>query len=167
MSLQFIIDGYNIINHPQFIPENRRAIKDPRISLLELIKYKRLCGSPKNRVSVVFDGYPKIQDSAIGDANIKVVYSGGDSADTKIKTMLENSRNIKNTVVVSDDKEIKFFAKSLGAKIKATEEFIKPKTKSLGVDNRKKQPRDEFFDYELTYTQRSKINEELRKIWLE
>jgi hypothetical protein len=70
-------------------------------------------------------------------------------------------------VVVSDDKEIKFFAKSLGAKIKATEEFIKPKTKSLGVDNRKKQPRDEFFDYELTYTQRSKINEELRKIWLE
>ncbi len=163
MSLQYIIDGYNIINHPQFICENRRAIKDPRTLLLELIKHKRLCGSPKNTVTVVFDGYPKIQDSVIDDTNIKVIYSRGDSADTRIKTILENSSNIKNTLVISDDKEIKFFAKSLGARIKTVEEFINP---NKGLANRKSQSKDEFFDYELTYTQRHKINEELRKIWL-
>ena len=52
MSLQYVIDGYNLINHRLFIPTDKRT-KDSRIALLELIRIKKLCGSPANEVIVV------------------------------------------------------------------------------------------------------------------
>ncbi|MBM3250334.1 MAG: NYN domain-containing protein, partial [Candidatus Omnitrophica bacterium] len=65
MSLQYVIDGYNIINHPQF-SRTQKSPEDPVGSLLWLIRSKRLTGSAKNKVIVVFDGYPKSVDADYG-----------------------------------------------------------------------------------------------------
>jgi len=159
MSLQFIIDGYNVIHHPIFTQQVTQKAKYPKSALLEFIKKNRLCGSSRNKIMVVFDGYPEpSSNKTASDTNI--VFSGNETADEKIKRVVESSDNPKNIIVVSDDKEIKFFAKVCGAKAIGVEEFIPTKEK-------KAKDEDDLLKAELTYAQIDKINKELRKIWLE
>ncbi len=158
MSLEFIIDGYNVINHPLFIPPKK--IKDIKLALLEFIYRERLCGSLKNKISIVFDGYPDMQGLKEVDANINIIFSRQESADEKIKKLVEKSGNPKILVVVSDDREIKFFIKSLGAKHVGVEEFINSKKRPKPADI------DGSLKIELTYSQMANINKELSKIWL-
>ena len=159
MSLQYIIDGYNIIKHPLFRHPHKN-IEDPGISLLTFISLKKLTGSPKNKTTIVFDGYPKTGATDCHDSNISLLFSRKISADEKIKNLVEESASRKTIVVVSDDREIKFMVESLGARSMGVEEFIETKERS-----RKSQSKD-FETVELTYSQKHKINQELRKIWL-
>ena len=159
MSLQFIIDGYNIIHHPCFRQLIAKQIKSPKIQLIEFIRINKLCGSLKNKITAVFDGYSDLAFSKeVEKVDMGIIFSRKESADEEIKKMVEESDNPKNTVVVSDDKEIRFFVKSMGAKAMGVEEFIKGKEKS---------PRNNIsLKPELTYTQMHKINQELKSIWL-
>jgi len=125
---------------------------------LDFIRTNRLCGSSKNKGIVVFDGY---QDNRYpnSDTKIEVIFSRKESADEKIKRMVAESGNVKNIVVVSDDKEIKFFARSYGAFVQGIEEFLNIKEKA-------KEKKEDSFKPELTYSEMHKINTELRRIWL-
>jgi predicted RNA-binding protein with PIN domain len=163
MSLQYIIDGYNITNHPLFKERVNSKIKNQRFALLELIKRERLAGSSKNKITVVFDGYPNPEDNpdfSESEAGRCIVFSRRETADERIKKMLEGAANPRNAVVVSDDKEVKFFAKAAGGRTLSVEEFI-------GRRERKRDNKDSSLEPELTYSQRYKITQELRKIWLE
>ena len=123
---------------------------------MKLIKTKKLCG--KNQAIIVFDGYPP-QGENIPDADaIEVVFSRDQSADEKIKVIVERARNPKNIVVVSDDNEIRFIVKSLGAKVLGAREFIAPQHSRA---KRKEAP-----EAGLTYSQMEDINKELRSLWL-
>ncbi len=127
---------------------------------MDLIRINRLCGSPKNKVTVVFDGYPDYAFSNNLDrSGIDVVFSRKETADERIRKIVENSANPKNMVVVSDDKEIRFFIKSIGAQPLAVEDFVAVKEVS-------RQQKQGLLEAELTHSQMHKINEELRKIWL-
>lgn len=162
MSLHYIIDGYNIINHPLFTQSTSKPAGNQRLALLELIIRKRLSGSPNNKVIVVFDGHLDPENSqALNGHNkrIEVIFSRKESADTRIKKMVEDSSGLKNIIVVSDDKEIRFYVKSLGAKVLSVEEFISPKEKF-------KDDREEDLKLGLSYSEAKVINEELKKIWL-
>jgi predicted RNA-binding protein with PIN domain len=159
MSLQYIIDGYNIINHPQFTATHKNNLL-PQLSLAGFIRAKNLSGSRKNKVTLVFDGYPP-PDTRTGDeGGINVIFSRRISADEKIKMLVEEAANRKNIAVVTDDKEISFMVKSLGARCLGVGEFIGAKEKS--TSSRKKG----LTAPELNYSQMHKINEELRRIWL-
>lgn len=159
MSLQFIIDAYNIINHPTYIQHTTKKIKDSRIALLEFIKTNRLCGSPKNKITVVFDGYSDVAGLRQNLGALDVVFSKDKTADHKINKLIEESRDLKNIIVVSDDREIGFFAKAKGCGWMGVEEFINPV--SLRRQKEKNCPKPE-----LNYSQVKAINDELRKIWL-
>lgn len=159
MSLQYIIDGYNVTNHPQFRKQLPKQSLDSRVALIQLIKIKNLCGSPNNSVWVIFDGF---QDSTIhnlDEANLKVLYSRRESADERIKKIIELSSNPRNVIVVSDDKEIKFFVKAAKAKSISVDEF-------LCVKKRLEEKKAALIEPEISYSQKHKINEELKKIWL-
>ncbi|MBI4982952.1 MAG: NYN domain-containing protein [Candidatus Omnitrophica bacterium] len=162
MSLQFVIDGYNIIKHAQFSRFSRKNIKDQRFALLELIKSHKLTGSQKNKVLVVFDGFPDASARSLREDSFEVIFSCDDSADKKIMQMVESSQNPKNIVVVSDDREIKFFVKSCGAAALGIEEFIIPK-------NNKAVSKKELdaIKTELSFSQVHEINEELKKLWID
>lgn len=67
-------------------------------------------------------------------------------------------------MVVSDDKEIMFFAKIYGAKPMAVEEFISPVSKHR-ADSINNSPENDS-KQELNYSQIDEINKELRRIWL-
>jgi predicted RNA-binding protein with PIN domain len=159
MSLQYIIDGYNLINHPLF-PASRRKNKDCRAALLEFIKLKKLCGSPKNKIAVIFDGYPPARDANYNSSEAEVIFARDRSADEIIKKMLEKTSRSKNIIVVSDDKEIRSFVKFSGARSLGIEEFICRPEKPIHKE-------EEALKAELTYSQIRQINQELRKLWLE
>jgi len=160
MSLQFIIDGYNVINHPDFAGKIPKRQTDPRSALIQLILAKKTSSSPHNKFWVVFDGYPNDPSLTNQDfGNIMVVFSGHESADERIKKLLELISNPKNAVVVSDDKEIIGFARLKRAKIQKSGDFIGSQEKFLQSNI---QPEER----EIGYTQKQKINEELKRIWL-
>ena len=55
MSLQYVIDAYNLINHPRFrVAKNAVNIQQ---SLADFIRINQLTGSKNNRVILVFDGF--------------------------------------------------------------------------------------------------------------
>jgi len=158
MSLQYIIDGYNLINNPSFVRGNKN-IKEPSLTAVRAIKTGRLTGSLKNKVCLVFDGYPS-PEAEKSDSHIEIVFSRKITADEKIRKMVEESGMRKNIVVVSSDREIKMAVKSLGARCISVEEFICEK-KKFSV------PRDkETFKSDLNYSQIERINQELKKLWL-
>lgn len=127
-----------------------------------MIRRNKLTGSVKNKVRLVFDGYPNLQETkALTDYSdmINVLFSRKETADSRIRKILQDLPNPKNAVVVSDDKEIKFFAKSFGAKAIGVKEFISRGEKTL-------QAKKDILKAELTYSQMHKINQELRGIWV-
>jgi len=160
MSLQYVIDGYNIINHPHF-RQRHKEILNPAESLSAFIQEKRLGGSTKNKIIIVFDGYPSGSEAVQTRPGHSLVYSRKLSADEKIKRIVEESADRKNIVVISDDKEVKLTARFLGARVMGVEEFVRAKVqrRSLREDDSK--------NAELSYSAMHKINQELRKIWLE
>ena len=157
MSLRYIIDGNNVLHHPDFSCPKHFA--DRRNALSGFILKHKLTGSRKNKVVIVFDGYPSHVQSKDGSAdNIEIIFSGKESADQGIRRILEKAVSPKNTIVVSDDKEIKMFARLCGARPLGVNDFIRAKAKHA-TPNIALKP-------ELTYTQMQRINRELRQIWL-
>jgi len=158
MPLHYVIDAYNIINHITFAPI-RKKIKDPQRALLNFIKEQRLAKKSKNKITVVFDGYPKVSEHNSSEPDVDIVFSRDETADAKIKRMAEASKNPKNIVVISDDREIIFFIKSVGARHMGVEDFISPKKKAQGG-------KDDLIKAQLNYSQINKINQELKELWL-
>ncbi|MDD5595012.1 MAG: NYN domain-containing protein [Candidatus Omnitrophica bacterium] len=155
MSLQYVIDGYNLLNHQLLSKTRKNNTSDPAKIILSFIQEKRLTGSRKNGIILVFDGYPKTGSFEAKDPGITLLFSRGVSADEKIKKIVEGSANRKILVVVSDDKEIQFLVKSLGARVLAIADFV-------GLEDQEKEPART----ELSYSQMHKINQELSKLWL-
>ena len=158
MSLQYIIDGYNVIKHSSCSLPGK--IKDERAALIEFIKNRRLCGSAKNKITIVFDGSPHVPGPGQHNDEINIIFTRHETADEWIKRAVESTVNPRNVIVVSDDKEIKFVVNSLGAHTMGVEEFCKNKEKL------KKQDKKDLLKPELSYSQIDQINRELRKIWL-
>ncbi len=160
MSLHYVIDGYNLINHPAFLRSVRKN-KDQRAALASLIVTARLCGSPKNKITIVFDGYPPALETNKKFAGIDSIFSRDDSADERIKKIVERSSGPKNIIVVSDDKEIRFIVKSIGAHVLGIEEFMLPLE-----DTADKAGDIRALNKDLNYSQINSINQELKKKWL-
>ncbi|RJO65692.1 MAG: hypothetical protein C4540_00200 [Candidatus Omnitrophota bacterium] len=161
MSLQYIIDGYNVVKHAAFTPPKHIHHKEPELLLAETIRVDKLCGSPRNTALLVFDGYPSGPYQRKPQEEIEVLYSHEESADERIKKLAARAANQKNVVVVSDDREIRFFMQSLGIKVVRVEQFLALKPK------RRIAKKEALYKTDLTYSEMAHINKELRKLWLE
>ena len=130
-------------------------LEEGRHGLLRWIGDSRPQGSVNNQVTVVFDG-TEGSDSSQGE--IRVIFSDGCSADDKIKRMVEEMPAKKNCVVVSDDKDIFLYARSLGARVMSVAAFtFKPKRLHTRQD-----PGGKY----IPLSRQEKINKELRSFWL-
>jgi len=160
MSLQYIIDAYNIINHPQFSPSSKGS--GVQASLVEFIRTNRLTGSRKNKVIIVFDGYPKSGQDIPEEPGILCLFSRMIEADEEIKKLVEESAQPRNIVVVSDDRQVQLASRLLAAQTCGVKEFI------CGKKN-KRMPgpsSEEVDDNKISYSKMQKINAELKKRWL-
>ena len=125
MSLHYVIDGYNLIKHQAFSLADR--FKDGRLALIQFLRSEKPCGSSKNKITVVFDGYPRGLD--FQDTDIEIIFSGEESADDRIISMVRSPRGARNIVVVSDDRQLRDSVKCRGLAVAGIEEFIRPKKK--------------------------------------
>jgi hypothetical protein len=156
MSLHFIIDGYNLVKHRCFI--SPPGIHDRRFALIQFLRINKPCGSQKNKVTVIFDGYSN--DSSLSGLEFEVIFSCEDSADERIKKMIEIDPLPKSLVVISDDRQIRDFSRLCGVASLGIEEFLNPPSKKSGSRkaDQEKTP--------LSYSAAHKINEELKRLWL-
>ncbi|MGD0335903.1 MAG: NYN domain-containing protein [Candidatus Omnitrophota bacterium] len=159
MSLQYVIDGYNITNHRLFPRAHKKNIQ-VHASLVTFIISRRLTGSSKNKVTIVFDGYPLKGHSVPEGENFDIIFSRVITADEKIKKIVESLGNRRSIVVVSDDRQLQFTVKSLGARCMGIEDFI------CGQAEKRRIKREETVKAELNFTQIGEINTELRRLWL-
>jgi predicted RNA-binding protein with PIN domain len=170
MSLQYIIDGYNVINNPFFSQRHKKS-KDAKEELVRFIRLARLAGSRKNEVFVIFDGYCDTAVLRSDYSETKLVFTQEETADNYIKRFVEKSGGRKNIVVVSDDRELIFYIRSLGAKPKTVEDFLAPLfIKDNLIMHKAKNRRKaaaESIKTDLNYSQREEIDKELRGLWLE
>lgn len=158
MALQYIVDGYNVIKKTSFL--NHKKLKDAREAFLNFIEIYRPHGSPNNKITVVFDGNKDVFDFG-HNYDFCVIFTKNESADSFIKSQVEQTQDPKNIIIVSDDKEIIFFCRSRGAKILEVKDFVKKGCKKFQAP---KTGKTDF--WELSALERKKINEELSRIWL-
>lgn len=130
-------------------------LEDQRNALIHFLESSRPQGSFKNKVTVVFDG----QRGVIGSPSsspIAIIFSKGGSADDKIKALVSQTANKKNMVVVTNDRELQYAVRALGAKVEGVQEFLT--TKKL------QRPKEQA-KY-ISKNLESKITSELEGIWL-
>lgn len=114
-SKQIIIDGYNLIKSVSEFTCKTVQLSAQREHLIRL-----LISSPflhNKKIVIVFDGGDVKSSLHLQKYhNIKLVYSGNQTkADDIIQEMIRSSNNVNNLIIVSNDKEIQFTAKSHGA----------------------------------------------------
>ena len=139
------------------------TLEERRGRLLAWLNIDRPQGSTRNAVTVVFDGSgANFGRPESGCA--RVIFTRGESADDCLKRMVEQSPDKKTFVVVSDDKDIKLYARALGAGVLGVREFAAElfnrrvkKTKAAAGAGEGKY---------ISLTQTQKINKEFEGIWL-
>ncbi|MFH1460330.1 MAG: NYN domain-containing protein [Candidatus Omnitrophota bacterium] len=159
MSLHYIIDGYNVIKQVGFLTDQK--LRGGRQGLVRFIEQYQPQGSRRNQVSIVFDGQPEICSPAM-DTYVRVLFSKNENADEKIKHMVEQARNPKCIVIISDDKQIKFYCRALGAQVKSVKEFLSASRKLKNKQDNT-QPEEKI---ELENIIAKEITEEFKKIWV-
>ena len=160
MSLHYIIDGYNVVKQVTFL--TGKKLRDGREGLVRFIEQYRPQGSKRNEVTIVFDGKTEVISHSM-KTEIRVIFSRNESADDVIKRMIEKASNPGQYIVVSDDKAIAFYCRSIGAKGLSVKDFIA--NTGLHKKPRKKnsyQPESK----ELSQDIADKITEDLKKLWV-
>ncbi len=164
MALHYILDGYNIIKSVDFWADC--SLEQGRQELIKSIMTQRLQGSARNDVMVVFDG----KSDFLGKPSqgvVKVVFTSDETADDYIKHVVENSTDVKNTIVVSNDGEIVCYIRKLGAKALSVQEFLRSGGASkAGKKNLKGSSVSREAGKPITRGAQNKINEEFKDVWI-
>lgn len=161
MSLQYIVDAYNLINHPAFKPTSKPALNIQH-ALADFIRLNRLTGSKNNSLVLVFDGYGPLLEDIPRQDGLLCMFSRAQEADELIKKIVQESASPKNIVVVSDDKEVRLTSRFLRARVCSVGEFICGKNDSRSAASAELAA----LDFKLSFSKMEKINAELRKKWL-
>ncbi len=162
MSLHYLLDGYNIIKKAPRLA--KAALRDGRSMLFQWIEISRPQGSFQNHVTVIFDGKADhFSPPPAGSA--RAVFTRDESADDCIKRIIEEARDIKQFVVVSDDKGIKLYVRALGAKVMGVREFaagLFGPARTAGPGSKAIEVHKKY----ISLAQEQKINAELERIWI-
>ena len=164
MSLHYLLDGYNIVHQmPTSAPEK---LEDQRNRLVGFIERCHPQGSPKNKVTIVFDSKVDIVGQMQSSCT-NIIFSKTESADDKIKALVAQSSSKKSLVVVTDDRDVRYAVRALGAKVQSVQGFLTKKKSYLEqTQTRHKQTgRREQSKY-ISKNVESKITSELEAIWL-
>ena len=162
MSLHYLLDGYNIIHQmPRSSPQK---LEEERGALIRFIEVYRPQGSFRNAVTIVFDGKPGMFPMP-SSSSVKTIFTAGESADEKIKRIVAESRNQKNWVVVTDDRDIQYAVRAMGAEVCPVQDFLgripgKKKVRK-GLN-----PKAVEENKDISKTLEFKITSEFEKIWL-
>ena len=117
----YIIDGNNLLGKERLLIQLQKKDKQQSREKLAFM-LSRYFRKGKSSISLHFDGFER---EAIRVVNIRIIYSGNNSADNIIKTEIESSKNPKNIVLVTSDSNLMEFGKVCSCKVVKSEEFVK------------------------------------------
>jgi len=118
-----IIDGYNLLHA---IPALKKTLAHDAASARESLIHAvaQLTHRRKIRCTIVFDGAPPgTSGGHPSHAPVHVVYSHPVSADEKIRSMIEHSKNRSLLSIVSSDRGITDFARVCSCETHASKHF--------------------------------------------
>ena len=165
MSRHFLVDGYNVIRQ---IPNlDDKSLEDGRAWLIRFIQNNRPQGSHRNSATLVFDGQEGISFPNFS-MGVNVVFSRGESADDVIKRLVEDSPAPRDIVLVTDDRDLLHFCRTLGAESWSVAQFLAQGQKTgarlrSGVA-RSRSPKAEGKTIPTVFE--DKVNRELKDLWL-
>jgi len=154
MSVHYLLDGYNIAKKISSL--KLKKLKASRDSLIKFIETYHPQGSLKNKITIIFDGN---KDTPIYRHSypFDVYFTKTESADDRIIKIVQKSKNTKNIVVVTDDRELKSMVGSIGAMTISVDDFLdKAKRDTNKIPDEKR----------LSFLTKEAITKELGKIWL-
>jgi predicted RNA-binding protein with PIN domain len=103
---------------------------------------------------VVFDGQADVS-SPRWPGPTRVIFSAGQDADRVIKDLVDEAGNPRETVVVTDDRDIQRWVRGVGARVMAVKTFL-----SAGAE-----PSPRSRGAVLHPADADTINEELKRLW--
>jgi predicted RNA-binding protein with PIN domain len=143
-----------------------KKLEDQRKHLVKFVEFYRPQGSLKNSVIIVFDGKAGM-DSRMQTTTVKVSFSQDESADDKIKNFVAKAHNKKNIIVVTDDRDIQYAIRALGAKRMGVKEFLSRKKPVLKKSRIKYEGAGQIENSKIiSKSQEFEITSDLEKIWL-
>jgi len=124
MTPKIVIDGYNLIHRVAelraFLEEDLEAARERLLAYLMAYQATR-----KIEIVVVFDGENVGLPHTRSQGGVQVVFSKPpQKADALLKQLILNERNRRRLTVVSSDKEIFGYARTLGAQCLRSEQFF-------------------------------------------
>jgi predicted RNA-binding protein with PIN domain len=119
---QFILDGHNILHRDKRLKARLAANQGLAMNSL-VVMCQRLQSGKNKKFSIIFDGHPPDGMSA-ALSGISVTFSYDETADSRIKSLIELSRNPRTVVVVSDDHEIRNFARAHSCSVLSPRQFL-------------------------------------------
>ena len=158
MSRHYLLDGYNVIHKMPQLAD--KTLERARRGLIRLIESARPQGSRRNAVTVVFDGKAGVWSPEEQSGEVKIIFTKDETADEKIKRMVDASRRRTQMTVVTDDREIRYYVSALGASVLGVEAFC---SRMFSAD---RSPSAPGAPKKITKSLERKINEELEDIWL-
>ncbi len=163
MALAYLLDGYNIVKR---VPELAgKSLEAGRETLVQWIELYRPQGSAQNSVTIIFDGRPGMSGFP-RSSNVKVLFTEEESADEKIKRMVNRAANPKAVVVVTNDKDIRLHVRPLGAKILTVEEFLAQFKRPPAAAARPRGMGKKEDEKYISETAQFKITSEFEALWL-
>ena len=117
----YIIDGNNLIGKIKTLNQIQKKNKQHSREKLAFI-LGRYFSRRKASVSLHFDGF---ENDTIKISAIKIIYSGSSTADEKIKSEIERSKNPKNYILVTSDTNIAEFGCVCSCEVIKSEEFAR------------------------------------------
>jgi predicted RNA-binding protein with PIN domain len=128
----YIIDGNNLIGKIKTLNQIHRKNKKQSAEKLAF-QIARFFHMKKVSVSLHFDGF---QADVIRVTGIKIFYSGNVTADEKIKNEIGKSKNPKNIILVTSDRNVAEFGRVCSCQVIKSEAFSK-QLFSSGFDEEK------------------------------
>ena len=137
--------------------------------LCVLLRHKSLRVAYGIKLLFFFDGQGGFGLGEDISNTVRCTFSRNETADDKIKRFVSQAKNKKCIVVVTNDREIQYFVKALGAKVLSVEKFwSKTEYSENGLNKvpKKKDKAEPACQKRISRTTASKINSELENVWL-
>jgi predicted RNA-binding protein with PIN domain len=163
MSLHFLLDAYNIIYQMPTLAQG--SLEEQRQKLIDLIDAKRPQGSPKNLITIVFDGRAAFYNQHTS-RTARVVFAQTESADERILRLVDEAKHRKSMVVVTNDRPVQYAARALGASVMSVAEFMEKAGPPVSGRKAARGKRGDGEPKEISQALEQEINEELKSRWL-
>ena len=161
-----IVDGYNVIYRvPRFKAQLDKRLQSGREALLRYCSEWKARRRDVDRFYVVFDGDSSVigGEAAASAPGVRALYSKtGETADRRIRRMLDQADRREQITVVSDDNEVRDSARVHHMRSMSATEFARMRTSGSTDPSRTGESETE---QPLSPSAAKAITDELRNLW--